>query len=349
MWDQSLIEKIRSETYILDIYRASGNNSSISSIATKLIKNIQDIYRYLEPSHFMGKIIICISLKGGNILFENANEIQYNKNILITKTNQSILLQLIDNDLLMWEDIDTEYILGMNEILFYYYCNREEYFIINNTKINIKSMPGCYSVYSLYYFYLTESLAHYSTEKILNSSCDHFKKSWADGKQIYFKNKPEENMQISLREYLSSTLRSVEVTREFTLNAKKPVDIRVHWNSANRSALIEIKWLGVSLNEDASKISTSYSNNRAVEGAKQLKEYLDLATRDLPNIIIKGYLVVIDGRRKNTSKHIISPILPDDGFYYQSTEITFPDKINYNKTMHNFEKPIRMFARPICP
>jgi hypothetical protein len=296
----------------------------------------------------MGKIIICISLKDNNILFENANEIQYNKNILITKTNQSILLQLIKNDLFMWENIDVGSILGMNEILFYYYCNKEEYFVVNNNKIDIKSMPGCHSIYSLHYFYLTESLAHYSTEKVLNSSCDHFKKSWADIKQIYFKNKPEENMQISLREYLSSTLRGVEVTREFNLNAKKPVDIRVHWNSANRSALIEIKWLGISLNESTSQISTPYSNGRAVKGARQLKEYLDLAARDLPNIIIKGYLVVIDGRRKNTSGHIISQISPEDGFYYQSTELTFPDEVDYIKTMHNFEKPIRMFARPIC-
>ncbi|MDR2406657.1 MAG: hypothetical protein LBE13_00865 [Bacteroidales bacterium] len=348
MWDQSLIEKIRSETYILDIYKASGNNPSISSVAVELIKTVQDIYRYLEPSHFMGKIIVCISLNGNKILPGEAEEIQYNKNTLITKTTQSILLQSIDNDLFMWENIEVDSVLRMSKILFYYYSKKEEYFIVNKSKISIKSMQGCCSIYSLYYFYLTESLAHYSVEKILNSSCDHFKKSWADRKQIYFKNKPEGDMQISLREYLSSTLRGVEVTREFSLNAKKPVDIRIHWNSANRSALIEVKWLGVSLNEDANRISTSYSKGRAVEGAKQLKEYLDLAARDLPSIIIKGYLVVIDGRRKNISEHVVSQISQEDGLYYQSTDLIFPDEADYNKIISNFEKPIRMFTRPIC-
>jgi hypothetical protein len=348
MWDQSLIAKIRSETYILDIYKASGNNPSISSMAVELIKTIQDMYRYLEPSHFMGKIIVCMSLRGNKILPGEADEIQYNKNILITKTIQNILLQPINNDLFMWENIDVDSILKTSEILFYYYSKKEEFFIINNNKIDIKSMPGCHSIYSLYYFYLNEAITHYSTEKILNSSCDHFKKVWTDGKRIYFKNKPEDDIQISLKEYLNSTLRGVEVSREFNLNSRKPVDIRVHWNSANRSAFIEVKWLGVSLSKDDNQISTPYSNGRAVEGAKQLKEYLDLAARDLPNIIIKGYLVVIDGRRKNISGHIVEQISQEDGLYYQSMELTFPEETDYNKTIITFEKPIRIFARPIC-
>jgi hypothetical protein len=327
---------------------ASGNNPSISSIAVELIGTVRDIYKYLEPSHFKGTLVICISLKGEQILSENAEAIQYNKNILITNMANNMLLQSIGNDLFMWKNIDVSSILKTNDVLFYYYHDGTEYFMINNTKIEIEPMPGYFSVYSYYFFELNESLARYSINKISNSSCGHFKRVWADSKQIYFKNKPEEDMQISLKEHLSSALRGVEVTREFTLDARKPVDIRVRWNYANRNALIEIKWLGISLDKENNRISTEYSNGRAVEGAKQLKEYLDLVARDLPNVITKGYLVVIDGRRKNVSGHLSEQISQDDGYHYQSKELTFSDGADYHNTISNFEKSIRMFARPIC-
>jgi hypothetical protein len=39
--------------------------------------------------------------------------------------------------------------------------------------------------------------------------------------------------------------------------------------------IIEIKWMGDSLDEGREKISTSYREDRANEGAKQLADYLD--------------------------------------------------------------------------
>jgi hypothetical protein len=142
-------------------------------------------------------------------------------------------------------------------------------------------------------------------------------------------------------------MRGVDIDREHNLDASKPVDVFVNWKSSNRRALIEIKWLGESLSSDGSKISTSYTNSRATDGAVQIKEYLDLSERDAPNYIVKGYLVVIDGRRKNVTIDTVE-ISEADGLHYQDKELQFDDEHDYTKKIYNFEKPIRMFAKPIC-
>jgi hypothetical protein len=224
----------------------------------------------------------------------------------------------------------------------------KECFIINTKSIYIEKLHGIYSFYSSYYAELDEKLAHYSIAKILKSSCHYFSKSWFDEKHIYFKNKPEEEMQISLKEFLSSALRNIEVVREFTLGAHKPVDIRVRWLSANRSALIEVKWLGNSLNNAGDALGTEYKNSRATEGIKQLKKYLELSERDMPETIAKAYLVVFDGRRRNISKRFVNAISEEDGLYYKSKDLKIPEEYDYHRKIHNFAKPIRMFASPIC-
>lgn len=351
MLEQAVIDKIISDTYMVEIFKASKNNQKISMLTVDLIKTIKEIYRFFEPTHYTGELVICLSLDSSIMHIKEPKKIQYNKNILITLKSKKILIQKNNDELLLWENVDIKSIIKEENILFYCFTRKSkniisECFIINNTKIKLNPIPECASIYSLYYPYLNEALNHYSLEKIYNSSCEHFRTSWADEKRIYFKNGPEEIMRKSLKEHLSSTLRGVEISPEYPLNASKAVDVRVHWGTANRSALIEIKWLGVSLNEGKNKKSTEYTNSRAVEGAKQLKEYLDLIARDTPSTIIKGYLVVIDGRRKGISQKIISIISEKEGFHYQSTELSFPE--NYNEIVHNFEPPIRMFASPVC-
>ena len=343
--DPLLIKKAMTSTYMLEIYNASNNYPNISDITVELIETIIDIYQYFEPSHFNGELIIFSTLNSVNLQLPKPEKMHFNKNILITLHSKTILIQKIKNELLLWKNINTKTILNKKNILFYHYKNGNECFYINNKKIIIESLTGRHSNFSIYYSVLEEALKNYSIMHIYNSSCEHFNTVWSDEKRIYFKNKPEEIMHKSLKEYLRSTLRDVEISPEFNLNSKKPVDIRVQWGIANRSAHIEIKWLGTSLDEKKIKITTKYSKARAIAGAKQLKEYLDLATCDSPGSIIKGYLVIIDGRRKNINKKIIKIISEKDGLYFQSSDISYPNEYNL---ITNFEPPLRMFARPIC-
>ncbi len=153
-------------------------------------------------------------------------------------------------------------------------------------------------------------------------------------------------MQLSLKEYLSSSLRGVDVVREYTLGATKPVDVRVYWKEANRAALIELKWLGQSKKLNG-ELSTAYANGRGNDGLVQLKEYMDLANQDAPTCITKGYLIIIDGRRRGVSSNP-ETINVEDGMHYSDKEIEFDSDKKFYESMPSFEKPIRMFVAPIC-
>jgi len=344
--EQPTINKAMTNNYMLEIYKASNDNQNISDITLELVKTITDIYQYFEPSHFKGDIVIFSTLDDSVFSLPNPEKIHFNKNILVTLQPKTIIIQKVNNEILLWKNKNIKTVMEKKNILFYHYKDEKECFYINNKKIHIESLTGSPSNFSIYYSELEEALRNYSLEKIFNSSCEHFNTAWADKKRIYFKNKPEEIMHLSLKEYLSSTLRGVEVSPEFNFKTKKQVDIRVKWGIANRSAHIEIKWLGVSLDEKNRKISTPNTKVRAIAGAKQLKEYLDFAASDSPGIITKGYLIIIDGRRKGINKQIIKIISEENGLFYESDEIIYPD--NYSETIHNFQPPLRMFARPIC-
>jgi len=110
--------------------------------------------------------------------------------------------------------------------------------------------------------------------------------------------------------------------------------------------LIELKWLGQSKNPEG-ELSTSYANGRGNDGLTQLKEYMDLENQDTPTCMTKGYVVIIDGRRKGVAANPLT-IDVGNGMHYREQEITFaPDK-NFFDTMTGFEKPIRMFVEPVC-
>ncbi len=347
MPDQTLVDNIRKETYPLQIFQAFENNPLIPKLIPKLTKTIQEIYRYIEPSHFDGNLIVYILVEGTNILNEDDATKVYDKNILINNASDTLVLQLTDKDrLLMWKNVDVTDIFQNNNALFYRFTNKSDHFYANGTQINVTNTFSCPSIFALQYHYLQEALDKYKNEKIRYSSCEHFRGCWHDENRIFFKNGPEDTMQKSLKEFLNSSLRGVDVIREYTLGASKPVDIRVYWKEANRAALIELKWLGKSKRSDG-ELSTEYSNSRAIDGIDQLKEYLDLDSQDTPTCITKVYLAVVDGRRRNTNRDTTT-IDSVNGLYYKDKELEIDDTKKYFNTIINYEKPIRMFVEPIC-
>jgi hypothetical protein len=255
-----------------------------------------------------------------------------------------IIIESYKEQLYLWNNINDSSFLNDANTIFYCYENNAEYFYVNQQKIDIPHYFDCSSIYALHYFYLNSTLTQYKTEKILTSNCSIFKECWLDTNRIFFKSAPEKQMQKSLKEFLSNALRGIEIVPEHTLNASNQVDIRVKWREANKSALIELKWLGKSKKENGNIIA--YTDSRADEGAKQLKEYLDMDNTDTPHIISKAYLVVIDGRRKGTNENTIT-INSENGLFYENQEINFSDEHKYFERLKNFAKPIRMFAKPI--
>jgi hypothetical protein len=338
--------------YIIEIFKHT-NNTEYGKIAYDVIAFVSDIYRNIEPSHYNGKIVIFKQLKDNFSFKEEIKNDFYDKSALNHHYGSLIFeLRSADKSPLIWKNITDEDISELlnteDNFIAYVYENKEEYFIVNRKKIQIHKKYSCPSNFALQYHDLDEALLEYKNERIRTVSCEHFKNCWTDENWLYLKNKPEECMQISLKEFLKNRVRGVkDVTREYNLGASKPVDIRVYWNEANRAALIELKWVGQSLKENG-EVGTAYSNGRANDGMHQIKEYIDLERGDTPSIITKGFLVVIDGRRKSISNNKVSSLSREDGMYYAGKELNIKEELKYWETFPNVEKPIRMFVEPIC-
>lgn len=344
------------DNYTLKILCAFNYNTDISNLTTSLIKDIFEIYRYIEPDHFPGELIIFKTFDDSDIFESLKKEVKYDKNFLINNISDQIIIQVCNDGTikLFLERQDLSELFISDKALFYYYKNREECFHANNKKIIINKTCDTASIYSLKYYELVDALEFYKINMVRYSSCYILNNMWFDKNRIFFKssgsgnNEPEVHIHKSLENFLKSTLRDVDVqiVREQTVGSSKSVDIKVNWREANRAALIEVKWLGQACNEESGKITSNFSATRVTEGCVQLKNYLDLERQDTSISITKGYLVVLDGRRKNVQEGM-EIICRNDGIYYFNNDLSS----YYNKFVDenfNFEKPIIMFAEPIC-
>lgn len=348
MPNQEIIDNIRQENHPLLIYQAFNDNAAVVPIATRLISFISNIYRSLEPEHFEGQIVIFSTLGDQEVLpFDDGTNL-YDRTILTNNTSEFLVLQVFEDGArlpLMW-DADPADLFDNDQVLAYSYQNRSECFYANTQQIAINNPYNCASIYALHYQSLIDSLQSFR-EEIRRSSCTIFRECWGDDENcIFFVNAPESKMQESLEQHIRKSVRGVNVVREYNIGGSKPVDVRVDWREANRQALIELKWLGKARKPDGN-LTSQYSDRRANDGALQLKEYLDIAERDTPTLISKGYLVVIDGRRYWTNKNTTT-ITRAKGLHFSGTEITFEANRKYHLTMKNYERPIRIFTEPLC-
>jgi hypothetical protein len=189
---------------------------------------------------------------------------------------------------------------------------------------------------------LREALQRYRP-RIRHSSCFLFAEAWEDGNRLFFRSHAEKHMRRSLLQYLDNVLRDAEVRPEQIVDESHPVDIKVTWMYTTRLALIEIKWLGKSRVDG--QITASYDDSRANKGAKQLADYLDANRTRAPEHQTKGYLVVVDGRRRNLNNESQS-VTREDGLHYANIAIKFAPE--YHKVRDDFEEPTRIFVEPIC-
>jgi hypothetical protein len=191
---------------------------------------------------------------------------------------------------------------------------------------------------------LEDALDKYRQHVARTAQCPHLKKTLFDTRRLYWKARPEEEMRRSLFQYLYNVLSGdAEIRPEQVMDESHPVDIKVTWNFVNRLAIIEIKWIGDSRNEDASP-ATSYRDARAKSGAKQLAEYLDANRALTPTYHTKGYLVVFDARRAGLGPGI-DKVSRNDGFFYENKEIQYDPE--HHKERPDFAEPMRLFVEPI--
>lgn len=346
-----LVNLVREEDYLLQVFSKT-KNAVYTNLTKEIVKFVSNIFRVIEPSHTDGKVVIIYNIADENIL---ANEgIKFYDDSILNHHFSSLTFQLFQTDgnlpklFQNLDDATIADILSKENTIAYYYNNSEEYIYVNGEPIKIVNKYSSPSIFALQYHFLNEALHIYKNDRIKKVSCEHFKNCWGEPKYIYFINKPEDSIQLSISEYLKNTLRGVDVVREYNVNASKPVDIRVFWREANRAALIEVKLMGRSFKTNGTDINDyEYDNKRANEGMVQIKEYIDKVDQDSPNVINKGYLVVVDGRRNNIYPKVAS-VSVANGMHFANKDLEI-DVANRFYTNHkNVQEPIRMFAEPIC-
>jgi hypothetical protein len=149
-------------------------------------------------------------------------------------------------------------------------------------------------------------------------------------------------MRRSLTQFLRNVLRSANVQPEQNVDETHPVDIHVSFLMTSQHAIIEIKWLGKSVAKDGGA-GTAYAKGRALEGARQLAEYLDSTHQSSPHFGARGYLVVFDGRRAGLSDAVVD-LDAANALHYEHADITYsPD---YSASRDDFDPPMRMFLYP---
>ena len=360
MPDKEEIVRNISNHYSTQVIRAFGYVDPAIKALEIIAKSLKEIYRYFEPCFFKGDFFVCKSLNDSLCYEESKGTKLYDKNILLKRTNGLMIIQVFNDSskMIIWEDQDTKELYKQDSTLIYHFQNNKEYFFANGSLIDI-TLYNQGSRFATHFNDLVDALNNYSISKIQKTSCKHFSDSWSDSQRLFFRgggrgtNIPEKYMQLSLNEFLSTYFTRgihMESSREYNLlgdlTKPKPVDIKITWREANRTALIEIKYIGTVKKESDGEIY-ALSDPRANVGIIQLKEYHDIANSDTPTTIIKSYLVVIDGRRNNLTKNKTT-INVSDGMYYKDKEILIDADKKFHESILGFEKPIRMFAEPIC-
>lgn len=350
--DLAKLNEIVDTMYVAVVSRAFGSPGTAA--LRQMLTTIRSLFIHIEPECINGTFVIYHPLAvndltvklGSPLIYRNITNLCQDCDVSTQSCN--LITQDTNGHYLLWKDVTVDYAELSAQGIVYIHANRKETFVIQGENCAIiNPCPTFASVFSIPTFgELSDALENFKSRAIRLSSCPIFSESWHGGPKsdrLFFKAGPEETMRNSLTNYLKNVMPDAEVRPEQVVDDSHPVDIKVTWTLSSKLALIEIKWIGKSIN--ASGNIVAHTDSRARDGAQQLNDYLDANHSQAPVHTTMGYLVVIDGRRhglNNTSMSVNSA----NGMYYKNKEITYnPD---FNKIRADFVAPLRMFTEPIC-
>lgn len=319
---------------------------------TFLTDAIKNIYKHLNFQSFQQIVIYTFLSKDQSLSLENIEDVDhtvYRSFQNLSQIQGSKLTIEVSGNLELLVSID--FVPDLDELrnhgIVYIRENEVETFLGKTEQRRLKEIPISESYFSVPTFRkLDEALEDYKVKIArYSSNCPHLSTVWFDTDKIFFKPSPEQIMRNSLTYFLQIRLRGTEVRPEQVVDQSHPVDIKVTWNLSSKLALIEIKWLGKSISKLGESFSQTYTASRAVNGAKQLIDYLDANKIQAPDKTTKGYLAVFDGRRWSTNTNT-TEISKEHGFYYQNSDITYTPE--YHTIRIDFSKPVRFFMEPNC-
>ena len=347
--DPEITEEFICNQYMTKIIAAYGDDG----IATlrSVMDYLKRLYQFLEAELIHGLLVVYKSIDNESIInpeWASILDFAYINQEGPFEASSTLNIECCSDGTVKYKrDVELDLDELSQRAIVYLYKNRQDTFHIKgNAEKVINPCPAFASLFCIpTYSLLKDALEYYKRKNIRTSNCPIFSECWyggKDGPRLFFKQRPESTMRRSLNNFLDNVLRNAAVDQEHVVDESHPVDIFVTWIGNNRRALIEIKWLGQSVDEDG-KEKTGYSESRANSGAEQLTIYIDAEHRRLALHNKRGYLVIIDGRRKGLSEGCTTLELKN-GFWYQDKDIKFDPA--FHKQRRDFEEPIRMFAEP---
>lgn len=353
--DSGKMKEIVNRLYLSHILSAYGE-AGVAALK-EVLDTLHHIFQFLDPELIKGSLVVFRIVEGKTLPFdlpasERFTAPQYlAQEIASDLVSHTSVVQILENgDLWLWKNLSVDIARLSEAAVVYLYNDRTDAFVIKGSEHIVPNPSPVYSsVFSIPTFrFLHNALEEYKRRWIRTSHCRIFVSAWCGGEgglRLFFKSKPESTMRRSLAQFLDIVLRgTAEVRPEQVVDETHPVDVKVTWMFTNRLALIEIKWLGKSMNDEGN-ITKTFTNVRARTGAKQLADYLNSNYAETPLHQSRGYLVVIDGRRKGLNKASTSISL-QNGYWYRDKEITYNPQ--FHLVREDFEEPIRMFAEPKC-
>lgn len=234
--------------------------------------------------------------------------------------------------------------LSEDSIVYVFEDSHETFYIAGDVCEVANPTQGVHqSVYAIPTFRaLEDALQDYYFKFVRYCGCRILATVWMSGARLVLKNRPERTMRRSLAQFLQVALRGGAIVREEqNVDESHPVDIRVTWQLATRTALIEIKWLGDALTRNG--VLLPYRDARANEGAQQLVGYLEAEVVQIPTQYRTGYLVVYDGRRRGVQPDSEALTLEAARYYADRPVVYDPP---YHEIRSDFAVPLRMFMEP---
>lgn len=311
----------------------------------QLIGGIVKIYRRVDPSQRVHELVLFADAGRSPVVGPSPSRRVLSIGNLADELDGASMARVNANNSLDVYPFDAAAlaVLSQGAVVYHHHCKNEKFVICGVDFKLINPMPTFGSVFCKPTFgSLALALDSYRTNQAAHTSCEILKTAWNEPSRWFLKQKPERIMRKSLVQYLRNVLSDAEVRPEQNVDESHPVDVKVSFSLTDLRAIIEIKWLGDSVDETG-KPTTGYTQVRAVAGAKQLAEYLDSSCEFGPNFKTRGYLVVFDARRKGLAEGITS--LPrDHALHYKDEVITYlPD---YSTIRKDFEVPVRMYMFP---
>ena len=315
-----------------------------------IMATLRQIYRQFHPQSNTPRLVVFQLISKDRFEIDGSSSKLYELSDILSWVHEPLAIEIAAADtLLVWPSLNQADLAELSRHgVVYSFEGGREYFWAGGEQSEIpKIVPGTASLFAVPTFgRLEEALQYYRSTVVRVCQCEILKSAWYDANRLFFKSKPEKLMRGSLVQFLKASLRhAAEVAPERNVDESHPIDIMVTFEGTQNVALIEIKWLGRSRNEENGTEATSYSEQRARDGAKQLAEYLDIYHHTAPLRQTRGYLVAIDGRRRGLKLDSTS-INYHNGMYYNHRNITFTP--NLTESRNDFEEPLRMFAEPVC-